>query len=213
MRNERRRLILDEKRPEIEYVNFGLPSGRLWATGNLMKDSRGHYYTGSETDCGVYVSWGNIVGYYESEGYDFSQENYDLTAGANVSTNISSNDRQHDICFAKLRSSWHLPTKEDCAELYNYTRRQYVSNYNGTGVNGMKFIKKNDTSVYIFIPFFHVMDGTTVTQKGVFGFFWSSTWSSNENAYAMGIDRYQVASITQNKNYSRRFGMPIRPVK
>ena len=192
------------------FVDLGLPSGKKWAIGNLVKDSQGNYSIGEETDWGTYVSWGNIIGHNEGEGYNFDQTTYDSTPGKQVAANIPSNDAAHDIALATLGTPWHLPTKEDCQELYDNTDSEWVSDYNGTGVAGRKFMKKSDHSVYVFFPASGLYNGTSLYGRGTYGFYWSSSFLSSSSAYDLGFG----SSSVYPQNYStRRYGMTVRPVQ
>ena len=172
------------------FVDLGLPSGKKWAIGNLVKDSQGNYSIGEETDWGTYVSWGNIIGHNEDEGYNFDQTTYDSTPGKKVAANIPSNDAAHDIALAKLGTPWHLPTKEDFQELYDNTDSEWVADYNGTGVAGRKFMKKSDHSVYVFFPASGYYDGTSLYNRGTNGIYWSSPFHSSSYAYRLNFDRF-----------------------
>ena len=193
-----------------EYVDLGLPSGLLWAKGNLIKDSNGNYAIGKETDWGTYVSWGNIDGHNEGEGYDFSSTNYDSTPGKQVAANIPSNDAAHDIALATLGTPWHLPTKEDFNELYDNTDSEWVADYNGTGVSGRKFMKKTDHSVYVFFPASGYYNGTSLRSRGTYGDYWSSSFLSATNAYYL---RFDSSSVSPQSNNGRRYGFTVRPVQ
>ena len=192
------------------FVDLGLPSGKKWAVGNLVKDSQGNYSIGAETDWGTYVSWGNIIGHNEGEGYDFSDANYNGTPGKQVAANIPSNDSAHDIALATLGSPWHLPTKEDCQELYNNTDSEWVADYNGTGVAGRKFMKKSDHSVYVFFPASGLYDGTSLSSRGTRGYYWSSSFDSATIAYNL---YFTSSSVTPKSSSFRRKGFAVRPVQ
>jgi len=206
---ERRRSLIT-KGVQSDFVDLGLPSGKKWAVGNLVKDSQDNYSIGAETDWGTYVSWGNIVGHNEGEGYDFSSTNYDSTPGASVSANIPSNDATHDICLATLGAPWHLPTKEDYQELYDNTDSEWVADYNGTGVAGRKFMKKSDHSVFVFFPASGLYDGTSLNFRGSYGIYWSSSWRSSSNAYYL---LFNSSSVSPQRNDPRRLGLAVRPVQ
>lgn len=196
---------------ELLTINLGLPSGRKWARGNLVKDSQGNYSIGQETDWGIYVSWGNIDGYNQGEGYNFSSYRYSTTTGYSMRADIPSNDAQHDICFARLGTPWHLPTKEDFQELADNTDAEFVSNYNGTGIAGYKFMKTSDNSVYVFFPFSGHYDGTFLSGNNSHGVYWSSSYSSALKAYYMGED---ATGFNPQSNAWQRFGgFSIRPVQ
>ena len=193
------------------FVDLGLPSGKKWAIGNLVKDSQGNYSIGEETDWGTYVSWGNIIGHNEGEGYNFDQTTYDSTPGKQVAANIPSNDATHDIALATLGSPWHLPTKEDFQELYDNTDSEWVADYNGTGVAGRKFMKKTDHSVYIFFPASGRYNGTTLDFRGASGLYWSASFSSSTNAYNLF---FSSSSVSPQSSYDYRYrGFSVRPVQ
>jgi uncharacterized protein (TIGR02145 family) len=192
------------------FVDLGLPSGKKWAIGNLVKDSQGNYSIGEETDWGTYVSWGNIIGHNEGEGYNFSDTNYNSTPGHSVAANIPSNDAAHDIALATLGTPWHLPTKEDFQELYDNTDSEWVDDYNGTGVAGRKFMKKSDHSVYVFFPASGNYNGTSLYNRGSNGFYWSSSFYSATSAYYLYFDR---SSVNPQSSGSRRLGFTVRPVQ
>ena len=204
----KRNLLVSETNGD--YVDLGLPSGILWAKGNLVKDSNGNYSIGAETDWGTYVSWGNIDGHNEGEGYDFSSTNYSSTPGSSVSADIPSTDAAHDICFARLGSPWHLPTKEDFQELYNYTDSEWVADYNGTGVAGRKFMKKTNHSVYVFFPASGYYGGTSLSLRGRGGSYWSSSFNSATSAYRL---YFNSSSVYPQDYFNRHLGFTVRPVQ
>lgn len=192
------------------FVDLGLPSGKKWAIGNLVKDSQGNYSIGEETDWGTYVSWGNIIGHNEGEGYDFSDANYDSTPGKQVAANIPGNDAAHDIALATLGTPWHMPTKEDFQELYDNTDSEWVADYLGTGVAGRKFMKKSDHSVYVFFPASGLYNGTSLNNRGTYGFYWPSSFYSATSAYRLN---FNSSSVLPQDSSSRRFGFTVRPVQ
>jgi len=202
----RRRLLENEESIPDNVVDLGLPSGTLWATGNLCKNGS-NYYIGSETDYGTYVSWGNIDGHNEGESYNFSQYKYDSTPGKKVAGNIPSNDSAHDIALATLGSPWNLPTKEDFQELYDNTDSEWV--LNGTSVFGRKFMKKSDHSVYVFFPAAGYYYGAELVYRGAGGYYWSSSFSSSTNAYVL---YFTGSSVYPQNSATRRFGSTVRPV-
>ena len=192
------------------FIDLGLPSGKKWAVGNLVKDSQGNYSIGAETDWGTYVSWGNIIGHNEGEGYNFDQTTYDSTSGKKVAANIPNNDAAHDIALATLGTPWHLPTKEDFQELYDNTDSEWVADYNGTGVAGRKFMKKSDHSVYVFFPASGYYSGSSLNNRGTNGSYWSSSFYDSTYAYLLGFDSSRV---NPQNYYNRRNGRSVRPVQ
>ena len=188
------------------YVDLGLPSVLLWAVGNLVKDSQGNYSIGKETDCGTYVSWGNIIGHNEGEGYNFDQTTYDSTPGKQVAANIPSNDAAHDIALATLGTPWHLPTKDDFKELYDNTDNEWTTI---NGVAGRKFMKKSDHSVYVFFPASGLYSGTSLRYRGTNGWYLSS---SRNNSSECKFMHFSSSSSSPQSSTYRRFGFTVRPV-
>lgn len=205
---ERRILLNNNKVPE-GTVDLELPSGTLWAKGNICKDSNGNYYIGEETEYGCYFSWGNIDGHNSGEGYDFGTSNslrYFYTPGNSVGANIPSNDTQHDAALACLGSPWRMPTKEEFKELCDNTDSVWTTI---NGVNGQKFMKKTDHSVYVFFHTAGVGYGTSIYDVGSNGYYWSSSWYSSGSAYYM---YFTSTSIVSQNSDNRFYGCTVRAV-
>lgn len=193
-----------------DYIDLNLPSGLLWAKGNIVKDAQGNYSMGNETDYGCYFSWGNIEGHNRDEGYDFGTSNsgpYASTPGAQVSDNIANNDASHDAALACLGSPWRLPTKEEFKELYDNTDREWTTI---DGVRGWKFMKKSDHSVYVFFPAAGYGYDTSVSDVGTSGRYWSSSWGTTTHAYYM---LFYSSSVYPQLNGTRYYGFSVRAVR
>lgn len=201
----RRRRLLQSETGGIpipdNVVDLGLPSGTLWAKGNLCKNGS-NYYIGSETDWGTYVNWGNIDGHNEGEGYNFN-------TGTHLSTDIPTTDAAHDICLARLGEGYNLPTKEQFQELYEETDREWIEDYNNTGVAGYKFMKKSDHSVFVFFPASGYYYNTTLDGRGTDGYYWSSYFRNTTYAYCL---YFSSSSVNPQSYYYRWYGLPVRPV-
>ena len=81
--------IIPEQEDTNECVDLGLPSGTLWAKGNIIKKGD-DYQIGEETDSGLYYSWGNINGHQEGDGYYFDPSSYSSSNGRFAYEDISS---------------------------------------------------------------------------------------------------------------------------
>lgn len=189
-------------------VDLDLPSGNLWSPGNIIKKSQGAYTIGDETDYGCYFSFGNIVGHNEGEGYSFDQTTYNSTPGASLTSNILGTDDEHDAACALFGSPWRLPTKEAFYDLYQNTDRQWVADYNNTGVAGYKLMKKTDHSIYIFLPASGYYDGTTLQYNNVYGWYWSSSWYNTTYSWAAQTYNSGMSPQTTTQRYR---GLTIRP--
>ena len=193
------------------FVDLGLPSGLKWAQANIVKDAQGNYAIGENPeDYGCYFSWGNIVGHNNGEGYDFGTSNsgpYASTPGKQVTANIASNDAQHDAALALLGSPWRLPTKEEFQELYDNTDREWTTI---NGINGWKFMKKSDHSLFVFFPAAGYGLGSSIFNVGSRGYYWSSSWYSADYAYYM---YFYSSSVYPQSNYYRYDGFSVRAVQ
>ena len=155
----------------FEYVDLGLPSGTKWAKYNV-----GAY---SETDNGLYFPCGGIVGldspYYEGN-FDFNKIKYN---GGKKATLHLDNDAAH----IHMGGKWHMPTDEQIRELKFNTISDWVTNYNGSGVNGILFTSKSDTSKKLFLPASGCLSNFVSESAGKVCYYWSSSIYNNNDCY------------------------------
>ncbi len=161
---------------EYEYVDLGLPSGLKWAKCNVGAEK--------ETDYGYYFQWGDIE---DKSNSDYSWESYKYCNGTyktltkyctNSSYGIVDNkttlDPEDDAAIQIMGGDWRMPTAAEFQELYDNTTNKWVEDYNGSGVNGMKFTSKTNGKS-IFFPASGDASGTGVGNRGSFGYYWSSS--------------------------------------
>ena len=214
-----------EKAINYEYVDLGLPSGLKWAKCNVGASS--------ETESGVYFQWGetsgvsgSLVGKYSDEKYTWASYKYcngsykTLTKYNNNSRfgtvdNKATLDPEDDVATQIMGSEWRMPTKNECQELLNKTDHVWVTNYNGTGVNGMKFTSKTDTSKYIFIPAAgKCYNGNPLGGVGFASHVRSSSLVTSQSqpycAWDLSLD-FEFGTTTYNKD--RRDGESVRGVR
>lgn len=181
--------------PEPEWVDLGLPSGLLWAKYNLGA-------TLPESP-GVYFSWGNTEGHPAGAGYDFSQEVYNTTPAAAITTNLSLSE---DAARAVLGEPWRMPTDTEFQELIdNCTSVWTIQN----GVGGRLFTS-NINGRTLFLPAAGYYDGTSLSRRGSRGIYWSSSYVSIEGAHSLLLDN---STVNPQEVYLRRFGFTIRAVR
>jgi len=194
-----------------KWVDLGLPSGLLWAKTNLGAEH--------EWEAGFYYSWGNTEGHEASEGYDFSSTNYNASTGGKLRRTMQGGgDEDFDpvtaISDLSLNAGYHTPSQNSFTELVNNTDHEWVSDYNGTGVSGYKFMHKSDHSVYIFIPAVGAYNGTTFSADN--NDYWTDTrydgdTNDRSNARFFYISESEIK--TNQYFYQGNFGLQIRPVK
>ena len=179
------------------FVDLALPSGLLWCEHNV----------GATTpyEHGLYFSWGNVEGHAEGSGYDFSDAVYAQTAGAALTGNIPVNNT-YDMARHNMGSPSRLPTMGEFVELNNNCDSEWTDE---DGVAGRRFTSRiNGNS--IFFPASGLYNGTTLYDRGSYGYYWSSTWYSETHARGLNFDSTGV-----NPQYSsrRRYGFSARAVQ
>lgn len=197
-----------------KYVDLGLSSGRMWAVGNITL-SGSTYAIGSNTDYGCYFSYGNIDGHNDGDGYNWGNLNtdsYASTQGAelNLSKDQSyGSTSKYDAAYNRIGPPWRVPRHDDIEELINETDHEWTAI---DGVNGLKFMKKNDHSVYIFLPASGVFANTSLGGKNAGCYYPSSTISSNPSNSQTSYQLYGDSSELAIYTLRRCRGATIRPV-
>ena len=169
----------------FEYVDLGLPSGTRWARCNVGANS--------ETDYGLYFAFGETNGYnrftngdrtFDRRNYKFSKKSfiynftkYNNTDGKKVL------DLCDDAAHIHMGGRWHMPTKEQIIELKSNTISDWVTNYNGSGVNGILFTSKSDTSKKLFLPASGCVSNFFSESAGKVCYYWSSSIYNNNDCY------------------------------
>lgn len=156
----------------------------------------------NKEDSGLYFSWGNTEGHAEGSGYDFSQDVYDTTPGAAITTNLS---LSQDAARANLGAPWRMPTESEFQELYDNCNSIWTTR---NGVAGRLFTS-NVNGNSLFFPAAGYHSGTEHFALGELGRYWSTRYYSNTNAHGLNFDNANV-----NPRYSsyRRYGFTVRAV-
>jgi len=168
------------------YVDLGLPSGTKWATMNVGASSVADY--------GNYYQYGKGSAQYTTTS---GQSNYSGTENP-LATSV-------DTAAQEWGGSWHMPTQAQLNELTANTTYQWVTDYNGSGINGGTFTANGQT---LFIPAAGEYINGSQSEVGSGGVVWSST-PKGENAALflyVGDGRNMVTNI------ERRYGCSVRPV-
>lgn len=197
--SERRRMMMSAKKENvIDVIDLGLPSGLLWSTTNLGGNT--------ETDFGLYFSYGNVGG-HEVGSYSFTSANYRQTRGYGLNGNIPANST-YDAATAALGDGWRMPTMADFRELIENCTKVWTSDYQGSGIAGVVFTSKRNGKK-IFLVGGGYTNGTTRTGADVF--LRESTQYDTGHGY---LARINTNSSDYNFIYGDKYtGVPIRPVK
>ena len=209
-----------EKTITYEYVDLGLDGGTLWAKCNIGAEK--------ETDYGALFQWGDtsgvsgsLVGKYSNENYSWATDpfnnessDYNETYFNSVKKNVCPKGilaKEYDTATQIMGDEWRMPTKDEFDKLLSGTTNEWITNFNGTGVNGRKLTSKADTSKYIFIPAAGYCHNGSVYNVAKNGGVWTSSLNtlSNSDAYNFCVtsDGNSVGSLY------RYYGRSVRGVR
>ena len=172
-----------------------------------------------ETDAGLYFAWGETTGYTASQvGTDkqFSWSDYKHGNSDSNLTKYNQNDGKtvlestDDAATQIMGEGWRMPTQSEFQELIENTTRTWITNYNGTGVNGSKFTASNGNS--IFIPAAGGCDNGSVLSVGNSGNVWSSSLDTSNPGGAWGLYFNSGNCYMSYDDYGRCLGWSVRGV-
>ena len=197
------------KETTVQAVDLGLPSGTLWADRNVGAKA--------PEDYGAFFSWGNTEPHYpmhkgidwgdNDDAFDkenaFSSDNYEKSDGYKLNGDI---DLSHDAARINMGKPWQMPTSEQFQELYdNCTWERKTLN----GINGYLVTSKiNGNSIFFACSGYCY--GTSLSNRGSGGVYWSSSYYSAADAYYLYFDSSNVHP--QGSDY-RRYGFSVRAVQ
>ena len=190
-----------------EYVDFGLPSGTLWATCNVGAESPeefGDYFAWGETEPKSDYSWST---------YKYGHGSYQLTKycpsnewGYNGFTDsLTELELEDDAATVNWGSEWQTPNIKQTGELIDY---KYTTQVRTTykGVNGYKITSKSNGNC-IFLPDAGRYEGTNLCHVDK-GCFWTRSLRI-DNPYSA----YYTYAWSIYYSTSRSGGLSVRPVR
>ena len=191
----------DESVTDAKFIDLGLPSGLLWADRNIGAPS--------PEDAGYYYAWGETEpnGSYSPEDYKFDNCTKYNTSDAKVTL-----EAKDDVATVKWGKTCRIPTVEEFKELERNCTWTWTSDNGGgytvTGSNGNS----------IFLPATGLMmangvgqQGTSLVNKGLVGYYWSSSLSDKDIQTAQSLQFVSGVIICGAPNV-RYGGEAIRPV-
>ena len=234
------RELLDLKK---EVVDLGLPSKTLWCKYNLGVNP--NQLTIPEDWYGGYCAWGELESNKENCSwnnykfgdcsridYKFGIDLNNLTKYCNIPENglngfsdkLTQLLPEDDVAYQKKKLhnfKFHIPTREQCEELINYTNNYWVNNYepNKTihnpeddegiqGLNGRVFEGKNGNRIFIPAAGWHY--SFDIHFVGSKCYLWSSSLYLDRPACAYQLF-FDLKSINTCNN-DRCDGCSVRPV-
>lgn len=196
-----------------EYVDLGLPSGTLWAKYNVGANS--------EEETGLYFQWGDTQGYTaeqvgNEEGQKaFTWNDYKFSIDGsssnfskyNLTDNKSILDLEDDAAHTNMGGDWKMPTRSQMEELVNNTDQEIVQI---DRIYGYKFMKKEDHSIYIFLPTSGNAEFGSVQGGDLGSYMWTSSllYTNDQSACKFGSN----AGSGYVYNDFRCSGSPVRGV-
>ena len=173
---------------DVEYVDLGLPSGRLWATYDIGANAI--------LGTGQKFAWGELSSkqIYEEQTYRWSKigneyEKYNSTDGKLVL------DFEDDVARQILGGDWRIPSVADIQELIANT----TWTTKNTSSGGNVFTSKINGHTITFLRDFGIWINEIPSMSKNMGRVWAI--SSSENSVYVDL-----------KESSRYFGYNIRPV-
>ena len=204
---------VNNKIKQAEYVDLGLPSGLKWAKCNVGAEK--------ETDYGDYFMWGSTTPNTADEcilvnapfnngssSYDYEYFNAHKSEWLDNKNNLKA---EFDAAYQATGGKSRMPTSDEFQELYDNTVNEWVENFNGSGVNGWKFISKTDTTKYIFFPACGNAFGVGVNHRGSGGDYWSSSLNPFRTSNSLSLNFFMDGIYPQD-DYCRYCGFCVRPV-
>jgi hypothetical protein len=206
-----------------EYVDLGLPSGTLWAKCNVG--------AASETDGGLYFSWGSTQGYtfeqINNGEHEFSAENdvwgsngddYDRSITKyNYTDGLTELLPEDDAARVNMGGEWRMPSGEEYQELLDNTT---VASSIVNNVRCVVFTSKHNGNEICFPLCEFIMDGN-IYPAGIGTLLWSSTldggYREPERAIAFSAicesdDVFAVLSGGDSSTAFRYLGLFVRAV-
>lgn len=185
-----------------EYVDLGLPSGNLWATCNI----------GAKTpsEWGEFFAWGDTATKSEyaatncaTFGRTIEQLNY-----LGYTNKVGNLTVGYDAAYQNWGGNWRMPTRVDFQELINECKWTWTTVGNVYGYEVKSKAPGNNNS--IFLPAAGSKDEYDIRNRGVTGWYWTSTgFSIDYMSWNLMFDKEEGCQMTP---LSRRLGESIRPI-
>lgn len=188
-----------------DCVDLGLSV--CWASCNLgatNPEDLGDCYAWGETEPKESYSWSTYK--FGTSSGPFSK--YNTISSYGTIDNKTVLEPEDDVARVKLGGKWRMPTEAEWTELREKCTWTWVTNYNGSGINGRLVKATNGNS--IFLPAAGNRDGTNLYNAGSNGFYWSSSLHADKPNRAWIVDFRSVNVI--RSNFERYAGISVRPV-
>ena len=196
-------------------VKTPCPSGAVdlglsvyWGTTNIgasKPEDYGDYYAWGETEPKESYLWSTYKFGTSSSG---PLSKYNTISSYGSIDNKTVLDPEDDVAHVKLGGKWRMPTDAEWTELMAKCTWTWVTNYNGSGINGRLVKATNGNS--IFLPAAGYRLDAFLGNAGSHGYYWSSSLVTD---YTYDAWHVSPDSRTVYRGYrSRDNGHSVRPV-
>ena len=186
-------------------VDLGLSV--YWGTTNIgasKPEDYGDYYAWGETEPKESYSWSTYKFGTSSSGPFFKYNTISSYGSVDNKTVLEPED---DVAHVKLGGKWRIPTDAEWTELMAKCTWTWVTNYNGSGINGSLVKATNGNS--IFLPAAGYRNSSDLRGAGSSGCYWSSFLCANYPGVAYVIS---FSSDHTSSGSDRYLGRSVRPV-
>ena len=219
-----------------DYVDLGLPSRLRWAKYNLgasNEEEAGLYFQWGDTQ-GYTAEQVGVDKQFKSDYSDYKFGTSPNFTKYNSTDRKTTLDLEDDAVHVMMGGNWRMPTKDDLIELVSGTDIYLVTNENSEiqatiteeegfpiyftfttneKAKGIKFYKKGDRSVFLFVPASGGAFDGSMHNVGKNGGLWSSSLdeSGSKQAFSFGFGApYGMGGVAGEDN--RYVGYPVRGV-
>ena len=182
-----------------------------WAKSNLSdkglctnQEDYGDYYAWGETKPKENYSW-LMYKFGKSSSGPFSK--YSTPSSDGPIDNKTVLEPEDDVAHVKLGGKWRMPTDFEWTELRAKCTWTWVTNYNGSGIEGILVKATNGNS--IFLPAAGYRNSSDLRGAGSSGCYWSSFLCANYPGVAYVIS---FSSDHTSSGSDRYLGRSVRPV-
>lgn len=164
------------------------------------------------SEYGQYFQWGDTEGYTADEigtgegkkKFDWSDYKWGKSPNFTKYNTVDAKlELEDDAAHVNMKGSWHIPTYEQCQELFDNTTYAWTTS---DGVRGMTFTSKKDTSKSIFIPAAGYASNGSLHNSGSSGNVWAERVDSHYIYYGLYF------RLAQRSYAFRCYGYSIRGV-
>ena len=186
----------------------------------LFRSAKYNVGAEKETDYGYYFQWGSVTPNTPDEctwanaPFNGGNTSYNADVFNSVKDTACPNGilaKGYDAAAQIMGSDWRMPIQTEIQELLDNTDNEWITNYNGSGVNGRKFTASNGNS--IFIPAAGYCGDGSVDGVGLYGSgsVWGSSLDTSDPSYAwyLGFN----SGLCSMYSSSRCYGLSVRGVR